>query len=451
VETLLGVSPNGHHEARVPPYNLEAEEAVVGSLLIGGIDAYIRVSDTGIGASDFYRETYAQIYEAAERLFRQGSRIDRILLLEELEKMGVAERIDGSSKLYELEGNTPSAYNCAEYAYVVKETAASRRVIDAGRVIMDIGYDRSLSGGEAVGQAQKRVIDLTDARADFGSLDSNSLMDEFIQVFNARKSGEVAGLRTGLEALDRRLCGLRGGDVAIFAGCPAMGKTSLALQMVLNVAKSGVPAAFFSLEMISEQISEKLIASEADVELARVISGKVDKEENSRIMDAVDRISQLPLYIETPKTTDDQSIRNQIQRLYHSKKVGLVALDYIQLVKRSGRSEGSRASDLATVSRNFKCLATDLKIPIILLSQLSRDLTKREDKRPEMYDLRDSGALEQDAAVVVMLYRDDQYTKEKSERPGICELIVRKNRFGPLATVDYRFDGSRSRFVETMW
>lgn len=433
---------------KVLPHSMEAEVAILGSLLLGGVEACEAISDTGLDAKHFYREGHREIFSAAMEMVHAGERVDHVLLAERLRSKGILDSVGGSARLAELELETPSSKNCEEYARIVMSLSRKRELVEAGTRMMGLGYDMSMSAEDGINQAQRMVSEIEDSSPSDTWVSVEDLMPEVMTGIYRRLDGERSGLDTGFEKLDDILGGLRPGEVAIVAGRPGMGKTSMVSQIALSVARGDVPVGIFSLEMSRQQILEKMVFIESEVPAWKIEKRCASQEEVARLGEAAGSVCRLPIDISAVACYDDQDIIREARKLKRRRNIGLLIIDYVQLIERKGRTEGL-VGDMTAVSRSIKLLARTLNIPIIALSQLSRATESKEDKRPGMSDLRQSGGLEQDAAAIIMLYRDEYYTREKSQKPGICEFIVRKNRFGAEGSVEYRFESECTRFSET--
>ncbi|MDQ6919350.1 MAG: replicative DNA helicase [Candidatus Dormibacteraeota bacterium] len=437
-------------EGRVPPHDLDAEQSVLGAILLDQA-AITRVLDI-LDAEDFYRENNGQIYKAATNLFREGEPIDNVTLGRELEKAGVLERVGGRAGLAMLQESVPTAGNVEYYARIVKSKAYKRRLISAGGRVTSLGYDESLDADEAVNQAQAEVYSVSDGRTGSGN-DLERLYDLLRPAMDRidaqmASGGGVIGIPSGFHDLDRSTSGFKAGDLVIIAGRPAMGKTSFVLNVALHAAvENKKSVAVFSLEMSKDQLVERMLCEQARIDAQRLHRGMLSEAEHERLVYALGPLGDAPIFIDDSPMLDDLTLRLKARQAKTREGIDMLIIDYLQLM--SGRSRGddtNRVQEVSAISRGLKAIARELKIPVLAISQLSRGPEARPDKRPLLSDLRESGSIEQDADIVMFLYRDDYYNRDKSEKPGIAEVIIAKHRNGPTGTIELMFRRELTRF-----
>lgn len=423
-------------DTSIPPQHLEAEESVLGAMMLapGAIDAAAEI----VTPSDFYRESHGIIYAAACELHAHNEPVDAITLTDALAKKGKLDDIGGRVRLYELASLVPTAGNVAHYAGIVKRTAVLRRLARAGQEIARLGFEAPGEVDDLIGAAEtelSRVVNAT-IKTQFESL-SDSLDDLIAQIEEAYTTGQPKmGLRTGYHDLDRMLSGLHGGQLVLVAARPGMGKSALGLNIAENVADNGGIAAFWSLEMSKTELQLRSISRAAKVDSQKLRQGRMSEDEWARVQKAVPTVkARTNLKVEDDTNTTVAQLRAQAKRLQRTEGLAALFVDYIGLMT-AARTEENRNQELSVISRGLKLLARELNIPVVAMSQLNRQVEGRADKRPMLSDLRDSGSLEQDADVVLFLYRDDYYNPDADPATqGIAEVIVAKNRMGPQETV----------------
>ena len=434
--------------ASVPPQNLEAEESVLGAMMIspGAIGAVSEIVD----ASDFYRESHAKVYRAALALYAKGEPVDAITLTDMLEERSELEDVGGRVRLHELAALVPASANAAHYARIVHETATLRGLIRAGGEIARLGWDRPGETHDLVDQAEQIVFDLSQQRVtgEFTHIDQ-LLKESFERITALYEAGaDVTGTPSGYRDLDRLTSGFQPGNLIIVAARPSMGKSALALCMAANIAlRHGVPVGLFTLEMSKEEVTQRLMCSEAKVESQRLRNGKLAPDDWPRLTAACDKLAKAPIYVDDTGSINMMEIRSKARRLKsRHPDLGLIVVDYLQLMSSAGNAE-NRVQEVSQISRSLKILARDLDVPILALSQLSRAVEQRTDKRPLLSDLRESGSLEQDADLVVFIYRDEYYNEE-SDQQGLAEVILSKHRNGPTDSVKLSFLKRYAKFAD---
>jgi replicative DNA helicase len=436
--------------APVPPQNLDAEESVLGAMMLspGAIGA---VSET-LSATDFYRESHAKIYRAALALYGRGEPVDAITLVDELERKGELEDIGGRVRIHELAALVPAAANAGHYARIVREMATLRGLMRAGSEIARLGMDRAGEDAtELVDRAEQIVFDLSQARVagDFSHIEE-LLKESFERITALYESGaDITGIPSGFRDLDKLTSGFQRGNLVILAARPSMGKSGLALCMAANIAlRSEVPVALFTLEMSKSEVTQRLMCSEAKVESQRLRSGNLAPDDWPRLTAACDRLSKAPIWVDDTGSITMMEIRSKARRLkMREPGLGLIVVDYLQLMT-SGSNAENRVQEVSQISRALKVLARDLDVPVLALSQLSRAVEQRHDKRPILSDLRESGSLEQDADLVMFIYRDEYYNPDTTDQQGLAEVHLAKHRNGPTDTKKLSFLKRFAKFAD---
>jgi len=437
--------------AVVPPQNLDAEESVLGAMMLspGAIAAVSEVLDAG--GRDFYRESHAKIYRAALSLYGKGEPVDAITLVDELDERSEVEAVGGAERIHELAALVPASANARHYAQIVHETAILRGLIRAGGEISRLGWDRPGDTPGLVDRAEQIVFELGQERAasEFSHIE-DLLKESFERITHLYELGaDVTGVPSGFRDLDRNTSGFQEGNLIIIAARPGMGKSALGLGMAANVAvRHGTPVALFTLEMSKAEVTQRLMCAEAKVELHRLRTGRLASEDWPRLTAACDRLAKAPVYVDDTGSITMMEIRSKARRLKSKHPdLGLILIDYLQLMT-SGTNPENRVQEVSQISRALKVLARDLDVPIIAMSQLSRAVEQRHDKRPILSDLRESGSIEQDADIVCFIYRDDYYNPEDSADPGVAEVIIAKHRNGPTDKVKLSFIAQYAKFAD---
>jgi replicative DNA helicase len=433
---------------RVPPQSVEAEQAVIGGLMLAP-ESLDRVGDF-LGENDFYRGDHRLIYRAIRELSEKNKPFDAVTLGEWFEGNGLADKIGGTGYLTELASTTPSAANIRAYAEIVREKAVLRQLIEVGTEIVNDGFrPDGRDSGEVLAQAEMKVFRIAEqgrrGRADFVPL--RDAMKEAFQMLQERyeNQGSVTGLPTGYHDLDEMTAGLQPSDLIILAARPAMGKTTLALNLAEYAAlKTKKAVAVYSMEMSASQLAFRLISSIGRVNATRLRTGQLEDEDWSRVNMAIKMLSEVKIFIDDTPALSPDVLRSKARRIKREHDLGLIVIDYLQLMAVPGTGE-NRATEISEISRSLKALAKELNVPVIALSQLNRGLESRTDKRPVMADLRESGAIEQDADIIMFIYRDEYYHKDSPDK-GLAEVIIGKQRNGPTGTVKLKFFGEYTRF-----
>ncbi|QIG46179.1 replicative DNA helicase [Nocardioides anomalus] len=432
---------------RTPPQDMAAEQSVLGAMMISK-DAIADVAEILRGV-DFYRPSHETIHDAIIDLYGRGEPADMITVSNELNRKGELQRIGGAPYLHTLASQVPIASNAAYYAEIVREKAVLRRLVDAGTRIVQYGYSGEGQVDDLVDAAQAEVYKVTDRRAaeDYAPLSEimSGVLDE-IEAIGNREAG-LYGVPTGFIELDELTNGLHSGQMIIVAARPAMGKSTLALDFCRAASiHNNLTSCFFSLEMTRSEITMRLLSAEAKVPLNHIRNGNMQDEDWNKLARTMGGVSSAPIFIDDSPNMTMMEIRAKARRLKQRHDLRLIVIDYMQLMT-SGKKVESRQLEVSEFSRQIKLLAKELEVPIIALSQLNRGPEQRSDKRPMLSDLRESGSLEQDADMVVLLHREDVYERE-STRPGEADLIVAKHRNGPTRDITVAFQGHYSRFVD---
>ena len=444
-----GAQPGSSYE-RVPPQNVDAEMSVLGGMMLSK-DAIADVIEI-LRSADFYRPAHASVYEVVIELFGRGEPADAVTVGAELKKKGELERIGGLPYPHTLVATVPTAANAAYYARIVREQAQLRSLVEAGTRIVQLGYTTDGADVEGlINLAQSEVFAISEQRqtTDYTTLEEivPDLYEELER--NANRDGGLDGVPTGFSELDSKLNGLRAGQMIIIAARPGGGKSTLAMDICRSAAvHNNMASAYFSLEMNRTELSMRLLAAESRVFLDRMIKGELETRDWQAIARTLDKISQAPLIVDDSPNMTMGEIRAKSRRMKQQHGIQLIVIDYLQLLTSGGKAVESRQQEVSEFSRSIKLLAKELEIPIVAVAQLNRDSERRNDRRPQVADLRESGSLEQDADVVLLIHRDDMFNKD-SDRRGLAEIIIGKQRSGPTGTLELEFQGQYARFAES--
>jgi replicative DNA helicase len=434
---------------RLPPQNLEAELALLGALLIdpSAVDDVAPL----LKAEDFYRDAHREVFEAILELVgsEAAHQVDVITVSDRLRHRGTLDNVGGIGFLMELANVVPTSAHAVYYAQIVREKAVLRRVIETGSRMVGLAFRGEDTADEILEQAQQSLSEL----AQNGRREPERLHHILLQTLERveQRAGQkgLAGLPTGFPDIDRLLSGLQASDFLVVAARPSMGKTNLCLNIARNVAlREQVPVVIFSLEMSQEQLALRLISAEADIDGQRLRTGDLTEEMWARLTQALGRLGDAPIFIDDSPGLSPLELAAKARSLHRRAPLGLVIVDYLQLMSARSRAE-NRQQEISEISRSLKALARELRVPVLALSQLSRAVESRNDKRPMLSDLRESGAIEQDADVVAFIYRDDYYTKD-SDAPGVAEVLIAKQRNGPTGTVQLMFRKETGKFQSIM-
>jgi replicative DNA helicase len=434
----------------VPPQHIEAEESLLSAILVDNT-ALLEVVEI-LSAEDFYRTAHQRIFAAMTDLFNRGEPVDVITLNNSLKEKGQLEAVGGAAYLARLLDAVPLAVNAQHYARIVHDKAVLRRLIEKANAITKRCFQEQGGADDIIDFAESAIFEITDKQARQAFYPLSKLIDSSIDFLEEKQKNKslVTGVPTGFTLIDNLTSGLQNSDLIILAARPSMGKTALALNIARNAAvDSGVPVAVFSLEMSKEQLSLRLLCAEARIDSSRLRSGFFSMDDWERLTDAAGVLSAAPIFIDDSASLSAMEVRAKARRLKMDKNIGLIVVDYLQLMQ--GRASAERRDlEISEISRSLKALAKEINLPVIALSQLNRMLEQRNDKRPRLSDLRESGALEQDADVVAFIYRDEVYNKEETNpHKGTAEIILAKQRNGPTGDVLLTFLSAYTRFENT--
>jgi replicative DNA helicase len=433
--------------ARVPPHNLAAEESLLGAMLLSR-DAIVAAIEVQLGPDDFYKPAHGHIYDAITSLYAQGEPADPVTVAEELRRAGVLEAIGGGAVLLSLQAGTPAIGNATRYARIVEEHALLRRLIGVAGEIAEIGYGLPDDVPAAIDGAEALVFEVAQRRVTDSMAPIRELLERHLDHIEAlyERNQEITGVPTGFVDLDKQLAGLQPSNLVIVGARPGMGKTSFALGLAAHAAlEASEPVLLFSLEMSHRELTQRLLCSEARVDATRMRNGRLLEADWPKISHAVGRLAEAQIFIDDNPRLTVMEIRAKARRLKSREGLGMIVVDYLQLMTGRADSE-NRQVEVSEISRGLKILARELEVPVVALSQLSRTLESRADKRPILADLRESGSLEQDADVVIFLYRDELYNRESPDR-GTAEVIVAKHRNGPTGVTQLAFLDHYTRFA----
>lgn len=433
---------------RVPPQNIDSERALLGSIMLRP-EALYDVADT-VTPQSFYAHKHRLIFEAMLDLLSKSEPIDLLSLSTRLKGKNQLEQVGGSSYLSELVSIVPTAANIRHYADLVERKYLMRRLIEASEIIAQLGYNEEGDTEELLDQAEKKLFDVTSSSASERLVELKHTLGEAWERLERlhNKQGELRGVPTGFADLDNKLAGFQKSDLIILAARPSMGKTALALDIARQVATAHqIPVGIFSLEMSTQQLVDRMLASESKVDAWKLRTGKLTADQEfDKIRDALDRLSKAPIYIDDQPSNNILKMRSVARRLKSEKGLGLLIVDYLQLMTpTNSRASDSTVQQITEISRALKVLARELDLPVLALSQLSRAVESRGG-RPRLSDLRDSGSIEQDADVVMFIHREDKY-KDDSDKPNIAEIMIEKHRNGPTGKVELYFDDQKATFL----
>ncbi len=432
---------------KVPPQNIDAEMSLLGAVLIDE-EVLADVSEH-VRSKDFYDKRHATIYDGMMRLYERHQPVDLLTLTDELKKKDEFDAIGGASYLTELTNYVPTAAHAEAYAEMVAQKAVRRRLIKASAEISELGFNEETTTQELLEKAEAELFSVSDQslRQDLVSLET-ILTDSFDRMEELhRNKGALRGIRTGWRDLDNMTAGLQRSDLIILAARPAMGKTTLVTNLAYNVATvAKQPVLFFSLEMSKEQLVDRMLADASGVDAWNIRTGNLSDEDFSKLSEAMGEMAEAPIYIDDTPGLTTLEMRTKARRAAHEAPLGLIIVDYLQLMQGSGRSDGNRVQEVSEISRGLKLIARELNVPVIALSQLSRSVESRSPQIPQLADLRESGSIEQDADIVMFIYREAYYNPE-TERENITDLIIAKHRNGPVGKVELYFHPERLRFM----
>lgn len=434
----------------VPPQDIIAEQSLLGAIMLSN-DVFPEIL-TILKARDFYEKRHSEIFEAMLSLYDQHKPIDLLTLTSELKSTKKLKDVGGATYLTELTKFVPTAAHAKAYAEIVEKTSTRRRLIHAGTTIANKAYEDDASVVDLIGAAEKELFEVSNkiVKSDYIPMEE-LLADAFDRIEELHKNkGALRGLKTGFKDLDKKTAGFQKGDLIIIGARPAMGKTTFAQNLAYNIAsinKKGV--LFFSMEMAAGEIIDRMISDVSGVDNWKMRTGNLSDEEFSRIGDALGEMDEIPIYIDDTSSMTIVELRNKARRAMHDHNIGIVIVDYLQLISGSDRYAGNRVQEVTEISRGLKILARELEIPVIALAQLSRNVTGRDDPRPVLSDLRESGSIEQDADLVMFLHRPDYYHQNEDgyEETHITELLVQKHRHGAIGKIELYFHPELLRFM----
>ncbi|MBO4276220.1 replicative DNA helicase [Candidatus Saccharibacteria bacterium] len=435
---------------RVPPQDIVAEKSLLGAIMLS--DGVLPEILTILKPQDFYDERHQTIFAAMINLYDQHRPVDLLTLTSELKSLKKLKDIGGAPYLTELSNFVPAASHAKAYAEIIEKASIRRRLINAGTKIADKAFEEDANVNELIGSAEKELFEVSDkiVRSDYVPMDQ-LLADAFDRIEELHKNkGALRGLKTGFRDLDKKTAGFQKGDLIIVGARPAMGKTTFAQNLAYNIAsinKKGV--LFFSMEMAANEIIDRIISDVSGVDNWKMRTGNLSDEEFSKIGDALAEMDELPIYIDDTSSMNIMELRNKARRAVHDHDIGIILVDYLQLIAGSGNYKDSRVMQVTEISRGLKILARELEIPVVALAQLSRNVTGRDDPRPVLSDLRESGSIEQDADLVIFLHRPDYYkmNDDNYEETHITELLIAKHRHGAVGKVELYFHPELLRFM----
>ena len=446
------MADNDIDNLKLPPHSVEAEQSLLGGLLIDN-ESSDKIADV-VTSKDFYRNDHSTIYQHIIKVIESNQPADIVTVAESLEKNDELAAVGGLSYLGLLAENTPAASNIRGYAQIVRERSIMRNLVQVGSDIAESAYSpQGRNAQELLDESEAKIFQIADdgMRAAIGFEDIKHLLPKVLAGVEERgkNKGNISGVATGYTDLDNLTSGLQSGDLVVLAGRPSTGKTALALNIAENVAiDQNLPVAIFSMEMSSEQLTTRLLGSVGKVNATKLRSGQdLDPDDWDRLSEALGRLNDAPIFIDQGGALNSYELRARARRLQRQEgQLGLIVIDYIQLMSAAGgRQSENRATEVSEISRSLKSLAKELNVPIVALSQLNRALESRPDKRPMMSDLRESGAIEQDADVILFIYRDDQYNEDSPDK-GLAEILISKQRNGPTGKIKLTFLGEYTRF-----
>ena len=433
--------------AKVPPQSTDAEMSLLGAALIDE-EVLADISER-VSTKDFYDKRHAMIYQAMMRLYEHHKPVDMLTLTDELKKKDELTTIGGMAYLTELTNYVPTAAHATAYADIVSSKATRRRLIKASADISELGFDEETNIQELLEKAEAELFSVSDQslKQDLVSLET-ILTDSFDRIEELhRNKGAIRGVRTGYRDLDNMTAGLQRSDLIILAARPAMGKTTLVTNLAYNVATVAKQAVlFFSLEMSKEQLVDRMLADASGVDAWNIRTGNLSDDDFSKLSEAMGEMAEAPIFIDDTPGLSVLEMRTKARRAAHDQPLGLIIVDYLQLMQASGRSDGNRVQEVSEISRGLKLIAREMNVPVIALSQLSRSVESRSPQIPQLADLRESGSIEQDADIVMFIYREAYYNPE-TERENITDLIIAKHRNGPVGRVELYFHPERLRFM----
>lgn len=433
---------------KLPPQNVDAEVSVLGALLLDK-DAVIKIADL-LRPEDFYKDSHRMIYEAVLGLFEEREPIDIVTLSNKLENLDQLKEIGGASYITTLANSVPTSGHIVHHANIVKNKATLRRLIKAASDISFLGFDEVTDIQEILDKSEQLIFGISQKYLKDKFIPIKEVLTEsFDRIDKLHKDkGSLRGVPTGYKELDNVLAGLQGSDLIIVAARPSMGKTSLALNIAQHIAvKEGIPVGIFSLEMSKEQLVDRMICCESGIDSWKLRTGNLTDEDFPKIGYAMGTLSEAPIFIDDSANINVMEIRAKARRLQAEHGLGLIVVDYLQLMESRGSSDGNRVQEISEISRSLKGLARELKVPVMALSQLSRAVEQRPGRIPQLADLRESGSIEQDADVVIFIYREEYYDKD-TDKKNIADILIRKHRNGPTGQIELYFHADKMKFAD---
>ncbi len=435
-------------KGKVPPQSLDAEMSLLGAVLID--EEVLADASEHVGAEDFYDKRHTTIFGAMMRLYERHKPVDLLTLTDELQKKDQLAEVGGSAYLTELTNYVPTAAHASSYAEIVAQKAVRRRLIKASADISQLGFDENTTTQELLEKAEAELFSVSDQslKQDLVSLES-ILTDSFDRIEELhRNKGQLRGIRTGYRDLDTMTAGLQRSDLIIIAARPAMGKTTLVTNLAYNVATiEKKPVLFFSLEMSKEQLTDRMLADASGVDSWNIRTGNLSDDDWAKLSEAMGEMAEAPIFIDDTPGLSVLEMRTKARRAMHDQQLGLVIVDYLQLMQANGNHNGNRVQEVSEISRGLKLIARELNVPVIALSQLSRSVESRTPPVPQLADLRESGSIEQDADIVSFIYRPGYYEPDNPEFQNITDLIIAKHRNGPVGKIQLYFHPERLRFM----
>ncbi len=432
---------------KVPPQSVDAEKSLLGAVLID--EEVLSDVSSHVSARDFYDKRHGTIYDAMMRLYEKHKPVDLLTLTEELKRKKELDGIGGSTYLTELTNYVPTAAHAEAYAEMVGQKAIRRRLIKASGEISEIGYNEDSSTEELLSKAEAELFSVSDQSLKQDLVSIESILGESFDRMEElhRNKGSLRGIRTGYRDLDNKTAGLQRSDLIVIAARPAMGKTTLVTNLAYNVATIAKQSVlFFSLEMSKEQLVDRMLADASGVDAWNIRTGNLSDDDFSKLSEAMGEMAEAPIFIDDTPGLSVLEMRTKARRAAHEQPLGLVIVDYLQLMQGSGRGDGNRVQEVSEISRGLKLIARELNVPVIGISQLSRSVESRSPQIPQLADLRESGSIEQDADIVMFIYREAYYNPE-TERKNITELHIAKHRNGPTGKIELYFHPERLRFM----
>lgn len=432
---------------KIPPQNIDAEKSLLGAVLIDE-ETLADISEH-VTAKDFYEKRHAIIYSGMMRLYERHKPVDLLTLTDELKRKNEIEIIGGSAYLTELTNYVPTSAHAEAYAELVAQKAVRRRLIKASGEISELGYNEETTTQELLEKAEAELFSVSDQSLKQDLISIESILTESFDRMEElhRNKGTLRGIRTGYRDLDTMTAGLQRSDLIVLASRPAMGKTTLVTNLAYNVATvAKQPVLFFSLEMSKEQLVDRMLADASGVNAWNIRTGNLSDDDFSKISEAMGEMAEAPIFIDDTPGVSVLEVRTKARRAAHEQPLGLIIVDYLQLMQTSRRSDGNRVQEVSEISRGLKLIARELNVPVIALSQLSRSVESRSPQIPQLADLRESGSIEQDADIVMFIYREAYYNPE-TERENITDLIIAKHRNGPTGKIELYFHPERLRFM----